>query len=68
VFDRLIPDPRGELFDNWGDDINEHPDHVPSALPDDELEKAIIESMKNASRRQIESEEEMLAHVLEMSR
>ena len=52
MYERLIPDPREELMGNEWDVIDEHPGvgggAFPSgAAPDDDIERAILVSMKH---------------------
>ena len=74
-FDRLISDSRNDLFaDDW--EMNEHigggmqpprrggPSHANAREDDDEYQRAIIESMKNA---QVVTEDELLARAMEES-
>jgi hypothetical protein len=77
VYERLIPDPREELMGNEWDVIDEHPGvgggAFPSgAAPDDDIERAILESMKHHNDYYGGSssnvEDEILARVLEESK
>lgn len=83
MYERLIPDPREELMGNEWDVLDEHPSsHHMGTTPgagfgagaavEDDIERAILESMKHHNSHYGESgndvEEEILARVLEESK
>lgn len=80
MYERLIPDPREDFMLNDWDVIDEHPHHVGAsdagygggAAVDDDIERAILESMKhhndNYGGSGNDVEDEILARVLEESK
>lgn len=79
VYERLIPDPREELMGNEWDLMDEHPSNVGgfggaggAGAVDDDIERAILESMKHHNDNYVAGgsnmEDEILARVLEESR
>jgi len=78
VYERLIPDPRDELMGNeWGDMMDEHNPSYPmgggfgGGAVDDDIEKAILESMKHSNNYgggSNDIEDELLARAIEESK